>query len=705
MRSFLGLFSFRTLFLVTSGMRWQKRPGPSRTVKETGLLNGEKRHGSPGFSHPYSKQGSKAQIYTIIFLLVFAILALFMLYIPRPRRADSRFLLREDIFPNYVSDAISDGGEKYSRSLKNNLGPLDRDFSRASDDGQLKGENNERKIQAGVQESAENSSKNGWLENFGFWLREESKTDNDVRTPPESRKSSVKQTRKRSATHLEPEVDLPITGRFGSNGTDSCDPKFALIRLYMHELGGEYNFGILNYEYMFRQPQNVSDIPRYRGGMYQQHSPEYWLTVDLLTSRMEDRTWPCTAVRVFDPADADLIWVPFFASMAYNRYTNEINRAGNRTGEVDHNQVLQFKLVDYLHQSKLWRKTKGRDHVIVVHHPNSMHLVREQLGTAILVLADFGRYSPQLANVEKDVIAPYKHVIPTFTDDQNGFQERPTLLFFQGMIVRKDGGIIRQQLYDILREEEGVHFTTGNTQRDGIRSATQGMRSSRFCLHLAGDTPSSNRLFDAIVSHCVPVIISDDIELPFEDFINYSEFCIFIRANDSLIPGHVISLLRGTDEVEWTAMWKRLKEVDLHYEYAYPIQPYDATSMIWRALEKKMSTVNFILHRRQRYLRSINALVQWRESQKLSMEGSDTSTAEQVTDMRRRHPEWPPGKVEEQLVLNQEDGEVALRHLVISAEREVPGRHSKSKTVSELGQTKGELVAGSTQDGKENRYR
>ncbi|KAJ6873497.1 hypothetical protein NC651_032389 [Populus alba x Populus x berolinensis] len=55
------------------------------------------------------------------------------------------------------------------------------------------------------------------------------------------------------------------------------------------------------------------------------------------------------------------------------------------------------------------------------------------------------------------------------------------------------------------------------------------MASSKFCLNIAGDTPSSNRLFDAIASQCVPVIISDGIELPFEDVLDYSEFGIFVR--------------------------------------------------------------------------------------------------------------------------------------------------------------------------------
>ena len=44
---------------------------------------------------------------------------------------------------------------------------------------------------------------------------------------------------------------------------------------------------------------------------------------------------------------------------------------------------------------------------------------------------------------------------------------------------------------------------------------------SLFCLSPAGDTPSSARLFDAIVSGCIPVIISDELELPFEGILDY----------------------------------------------------------------------------------------------------------------------------------------------------------------------------------------
>ena len=42
----------------------------------------------------------------------------------------------------------------------------------------------------------------------------------------------------------------------------------------------------------------------------------------------------------------------------------------------------------------------------------------------------------------------------------------------------------------------------------------------------AGDTPSSARLFDAIVSGCIPLIISDELELPFEGILDYRKVCM-----------------------------------------------------------------------------------------------------------------------------------------------------------------------------------
>lgn len=130
------------------------------------------------------------------------------------------------------------------------------------------------------------------------------------------------------------------------------------------------------------------------------------------------------------------------------------------------------------------------------------------------------------------------------------------------------------------------------------------MHASKFCLNIAGDTPSSNRLFDAIASHCVPVIISDEIELPYEDVLDYSKFCVFIRASDAIKQGFLINLVRGIRKEEWTRMWERLKEVEDMFEYRYPSREGDAVQMIWQAVARRVPALRMKVHKAKRFDRT-----------------------------------------------------------------------------------------------------
>lgn len=126
------------------------------------------------------------------------------------------------------------------------------------------------------------------------------------------------------------------------------------------------------------------------------------------------------------------------------------------------------------------------------------------------------------------------------------------------------------------------------------------MRLSKFCLHPAGDTPSSCRLFDAIVSHCVPVIVSDRIELPFESEIDYKEFSIFFSVNEALKPGYLVNELRGVSKEKWINMWLRIKSISHHFEFQYPPKSEDAVNMIWRQVKQKVPAVKLAVHRSRR---------------------------------------------------------------------------------------------------------
>lgn len=113
-----------------------------------------------------------------------------------------------------------------------------------------------------------------------------------------------------------------------------------------------------------------------------------------------------------------------------------------------------------------------------------------------------------------------------------------------GLFILNQGGKVRDVLFQILEDEPDVVIKHGTQSRESRRMATQGMHSSKFCLHPAGDTPSACRLFDAIVSLCVPVIVSDYIELPFENVINYRKISIFVDTASAVQPGYLTSMLR-----------------------------------------------------------------------------------------------------------------------------------------------------------------
>ncbi|KAG2679261.1 hypothetical protein I3843_11G043900 [Carya illinoinensis] len=391
---------------------------------------------------------------------------------------------------------------------------------------------------------------------------------------------------------------------FGKHRNIVCDASQALLRVFMYDLPPEFHFGLVGWKGKVNQTwpnvDNPSQIPSYPGGLNLQHSIEYWLTLDLLSSNTPNVVRPCTVIRVKNSSLADVIFVPFFSSLSYNRHSKLHHKE-----KVSLNQILQENLVKFLKGQEEWKRLGGKDHLIIAHHPNSMLDARSKLGSAMFVLADFGRYPGDIANLGKDIIAPYRHLVRTIPNRESApFHKRPILAYFQGAIYRKDGGIIRQELFYLLKDEKDIHFTFGSIRANGIKSAGQGMSSSKFCLNIAGDTPSSNRLFDAIASHCVPVIISDQIELPFEDVLDYSEFCLFVRGSDAVKKGYVLKLLRGIKQDKWTRMWEKLREIAHHFEYQYPSKPGDAVDMIWEEVSRKISSIRFKLHRNNRYSRS-----------------------------------------------------------------------------------------------------
>ncbi|CAI5523103.1 unnamed protein product [Closterium sp. Naga37s-1] len=308
-------------------------------------------------------------------------------------------------------------------------------------------------------------------------------------------------------------------------------------------------------------------------------------------------------IRVTDPAAADVFFVPFLASLSFNIFTTN----GMRGALAEKDKILQEELWSVLKESPWWQRSGGRDHIIPMLQPNALRHIRQRLAPAMFLLLDFGRYAQGVARLSKDIVVPYNHIAPPYTEPasygeaQGPWEARTTLLFFQGTIMRKDEGYIRKLIFDMYHKEPDVRFVESKiTGPQDIISAAEGLRNSRFCLNAAGDTPSSARLFDAIVSHCVPVVISNKIELPFETSIDYSDFTLFVSHEDALRQGYLLRLLRAFPRERWLRMWQNLQHVKHHFEFQYPSQPGDAVSMVWREIRKKLPRMRLAIHRGKR---------------------------------------------------------------------------------------------------------
>lgn len=87
------------------------------------------------------------------------------------------------------------------------------------------------------------------------------------------------------------------------------------------------------------------------------------------------------------------------------------------------------------------------------------------------------------------------------------------------------------------------------------------MAQSRFCPVASGDTPTTGRLFDAVSCGCVPIIVSDDIQLPFPETMPFPTAVYGPRLLERVLvadPDPVLRKIVGMPLSKWRALQQRL---------------------------------------------------------------------------------------------------------------------------------------------------
>ncbi|KAL4612309.1 hypothetical protein ACB092_08G189100 [Castanea dentata] len=243
---------------------------------------------------------------------------------------------------------------------------------------------------------------------------------------------------------------------------------------------------------------------------------------------------------------------------------------------VDCNKIFQ----DY------WENSNFSYHQFIINHsladPVAMWHVRAKIAPAILLVVDFGgwfRLDSKMLQLSEDERRQHRH----------------------------RGGIVQEKLWDLLVNEPGVIMEEGFPNANGVEQSIRGMRTLEFCLHPAGDTPTSCRLFDAIQSLCIPVIVSDNIELPFEGMVDYSEFSVFVAVNDALRPNWLVGYLKSFSEEQKNKFQQNMAHVQSIFEYDNghpggigPINPDGAVNHIWKKVHQKLPMIKEAIVREKR---------------------------------------------------------------------------------------------------------
>jgi len=160
----------------------------------------------------------------------------------------------------------------------------------------------------------------------------------------------------------------------------------------------------------------------------------------------------------------------------------------------------------------------------LIHEPNAKWVTNTRLEKI-----DLPKHVIVIPYVLHSGITPFNHKL---------WVEREYKISFIGTTDRKTK--VRQILLDpMVLEKPYVHIVSEGVKTLKRVSAVfdkyvTDMVNSQFCLVLQGDSPSSRRLFDAMVAGCIPVFIGTNYAKPFENLIPYDDFSIRIVEDEWL---------------------------------------------------------------------------------------------------------------------------------------------------------------------------
>ncbi|XP_057431285.1 probable glycosyltransferase At5g03795 [Lotus japonicus] len=223
-----------------------------------------------------------------------------------------------------------------------------------------------------------------------------------------------------------------------------------------------------------------------------------------------------------------------------------------------------------------WNRTLGADHFFVTCHDIGVkategvpHLVKNSIRVVCSSSYD-DDYIPHKDVALPQVQLPFFHT----RGGGNDMKNRNTLAFWAGRSDSK----LKVKLAAIWDNDTELDIQNNRVDLRATGSVVymEKLYKSKFCLCPHGPVGSS-RIADSIHYGCVPVIMSNYYDLPFNDILDWSKFSVILKETDVY---KLKDILRSIPEKQFVALNQNLVKVQKHFNWNTPPVRLDAFHMV-----------------------------------------------------------------------------------------------------------------------------
>ncbi|XP_062185689.1 probable glucuronosyltransferase Os03g0107900 [Phragmites australis] len=318
--------------------------------------------------------------------------------------------------------------------------------------------------------------------------------------------------------------------------------------------------------------------------------------------------------RTFNKDEANLFFVPSYVKCV------------RMTGALNDKEINQT-YVQVLSQMPYFRRSGGRDHIFVFPSGAGAHLFRSWatfLNRSIILTPEGDRTdkrSTSAFNTWKDIIIPGNVDDSMMKSDARAVQPIPLSKrkYLANFLGRAQGKVGRLRLVEFAKQYpdklESPELKLSGPDKLGRIDYFKHLRNAKFCLAPRGESSWTLRFYESFFVECVPVILSDEVELPFQNVIDCRE--ISIKWPSSRIGPELLGYLESIPDERIEEMIDRGREMRCLWVYAADTELCSAMSGILWELQRKVrqfhqSPETFWLHNRSIVNRDLDEFHRWR---------------------------------------------------------------------------------------------